>query len=94
VRHHHERFDGCGYPQRLAALRIPLEARVIAVADVLDAMSSDRSYRPALSWDRTLGEIQQMAGTYFDPQVVAVILNEPCRSELCRLRERELEGAA
>lgn len=51
-RHHHERFNGCGYPQSLVALRIPLEARIIAVADVLDAMSSDRSYRPVVGKGR------------------------------------------
>lgn len=92
VRHHHERFNGCGYPQRLAAFEIPLEARIIAVADVLDAMSSDRSYRPAMSWDRALSELQQGAGSYFDPQVVAAALEEPCRSRLSQLREQEMDG--
>lgn len=92
VRHHHERFNGCGYPHSLAALRIPLEARIIAVADVLDAMSSDRSYRPALSWERAMSEIRQMAGTYFDPQIVAMLFEEPCRSALRRLHEKAQEA--
>lgn len=92
VRHHHERFSGCGYPQRLAGEAIPLDARIIAVADTLDAMTSNRSYRTALSWQRALDELRDGAGSYFDPQVIKVTLSEPCRSQLDRLREQEVEA--
>lgn len=86
IRHHHERFNGSGYPGRLSGDAIPQEARIIAVADALDAMSSERSYRPAMPWEMALAELQRSAGASFDPQVVNVALSEPCRSQLQRLR--------
>jgi len=70
VRHHHERWDGAGYPNRLAAEQIPLGARVFAVADTLDAMTSDRPYRAALGWDEAVDEIVAQSGRQFDPEVV------------------------
>jgi cyclic di-GMP phosphodiesterase len=70
VRHHHERWDGAGYPDRLAADQIPLGARVFAVADTLDAMTSDRPYRTALGWDDAVEEILAQSGRQFDPEVV------------------------
>jgi response regulator RpfG family c-di-GMP phosphodiesterase len=70
VRHHHERWDGAGYPDRLAADQIPLGARVFAVADTLDAMTSDRPYRRALGWDDAVEEILAQSGRQFDPEVV------------------------
>jgi response regulator RpfG family c-di-GMP phosphodiesterase len=70
VRHHHERWDGAGYPDRLAADQIPLGARVFAVADTLDAMTSDRPYRAALGWDDAVEEIMAQSGRQFDPDVV------------------------
>jgi ribonuclease P protein subunit RPR2 len=69
VRSHHERWDGKGYPDRLAGLDIPLGARVFAVADALDAMTSDRPYRAALPWDDAVAEIAAQAGRQFDPLV-------------------------
>jgi HD-GYP domain-containing protein (c-di-GMP phosphodiesterase class II) len=72
VLHHHERWDGCGYPAGHAAEAIPPEARVLAVVDAFDAMTSDRPYRPALSAERAVGELQRCAGTQFDPDVVEV----------------------
>ncbi len=71
VRWHHERWDGRGYPDRLAGKLIPLAARVVAVADTLDAMTSARAYRRALPWDDAVAEIRRCAGTQFDPAVVA-----------------------
>ncbi len=71
VRHHHERWDGTGYPDRLAGEAIPLSARVFAVADTLDALTTDRPYRPAVSWDVARDIIRNAAGTQFDPAVVA-----------------------
>ena len=70
VRSHHERWDGAGYPARLAGEDIPLGARIFAVADALDAMTSDRPYRSALSWDEATEELLAEAGKQFDPQVV------------------------
>ncbi|HYM63118.1 MAG TPA: HD domain-containing phosphohydrolase [Gaiellaceae bacterium] len=70
VRHHHERWDGSGYPDRLAGEQIPLGARVFAVADALDAMTSDRPYRPAQPWSAAREEIVSQAERQFDPDVV------------------------
>lgn len=71
IRHHHERWDGTGYPQRLAAEKIPLAARVAAVADVWDALTSERSYRESWSPERALAHIKAASGTHFDPRCVA-----------------------
>jgi ribonuclease P protein subunit RPR2 len=71
VRHHHERWDGGGYPDGLAGEAIPLPARVFAVADTLDALTSDRPYRDAVGWDVAREIVHDAAGTQFDPAVVA-----------------------
>ncbi len=71
---HHERWDGSGYPQRLEGEAIPLAARIFAVADVYDALTSDRPYRPAWSRERTLAHIRQGTGSHFDPAVVRAFL--------------------
>ena len=75
IRHHHERFDGRGYPEGLAREAIPLPARIFAIADSFDAMTSDRPYRRALSTERALDEIERGAGTQFDPDVVRVFVD-------------------
>ncbi len=72
IRNHHERFDGRGYPDGLVGDQIPLEARIIAVADAYDAMVSSRPYRKSLSSQRALRELEKNAGTQFDPEVVSV----------------------
>ncbi len=72
IRHHHERFDGHGYPSKLKGEEIPLPARIFAVADSFDAMTSDRPYRRALPMGHALDEIHRGAGTQFDPEVVRV----------------------
>ncbi|WP_198170445.1 HD domain-containing phosphohydrolase [Deinococcus arboris] len=71
---HHERWDGTGYPQGLRAEEIPLAGRIAAVADVYDALTSDRPYRLAWSQDRALSELQRGSGTQFDPAVVRALL--------------------
>ncbi len=79
VRHHHERWDGAGYPDRLAGQRISLLARIVAVADAFDAMTSDRPYRPALSFDQAFDEIADKSGSHFAPD---------CAEAFLRLRPR------
>jgi HD-GYP domain-containing protein (c-di-GMP phosphodiesterase class II) len=74
VHSHHERFDGKGYPAALAGDQIPLGARIFAVADTFDAMTSDRPYRRALPWDAARDEIVRNTGSQFDPQVVEAFL--------------------
>jgi ribonuclease P protein subunit RPR2 len=74
IRHHHERFDGAGYPDGLRGAEIPLSARIFAVADSFDAMTSDRPYRGAIGVERALGEIRCGAGSQFDPEVVRVFV--------------------
>lgn len=73
---HEERFDGSGYPRRLAGETIPFGARLFAVIDTLDAMTSDRPYRRALPFDAARAEITRMAGTQFDPFAVDLFLAE------------------
>ncbi|MHC4985697.1 MAG: HD-GYP domain-containing protein, partial [Planctomycetota bacterium] len=75
VRHHHERFDGQGYPDGLAGPAIPLPARILAVADAFDAIGSPRAFRGARPLEEVLGEIQASAGTHFDPAVVNAFLS-------------------
>ena len=74
VRSHHERYDGKGYPDGLAGEDIPLAARIMAVADALDAMLSERPYRPALDLDAALGELLEHRGTQFCPRVVDALM--------------------
>lgn len=71
ARYHHERFDGNGYPDRLSGQSIPILARILAVADVYDALVSERSYKKRLSHEQAYNIITQGAGVQFDPQVVA-----------------------
>ncbi len=86
VRHHHERYDGRGYPDGLAGEAIPLTARIIAVADTFDAITSTRAYRTARSADYALEQIRAGAGTQFDPRVARVMLELAASGDL--------EGAA
>jgi diguanylate cyclase (GGDEF)-like protein/putative nucleotidyltransferase with HDIG domain len=76
VLHHHERWDGNGYPEQKAGLEIPLGARILFVADAYDAMTTDRVYRGRLSHDRAIAELERCAGTQFDPEVVAAFKDE------------------
>jgi len=74
---HQERFDGTGYPRGLKGEQIPLGARMFAVADTLDAITSDRPYRPAQTLTAAREEIQRWAGRQFDPEVVKMFLSMP-----------------
>jgi HD-GYP domain-containing protein (c-di-GMP phosphodiesterase class II) len=84
---HHERWDGRGYPSGKAGHRIPLEARLLAIADAFDAMTSPRVYAPPIPADDALAEIDRCAGTQFDPIVAGVFL------ELARETARPLLAA-
>jgi diguanylate cyclase (GGDEF)-like protein/putative nucleotidyltransferase with HDIG domain len=88
---HHERPDGTGYPRGLSGDALPLEARIIAVADAYEAMTSDRSYRDAIGHTRARAELTRHAGTQFDPDVVAAFLAVLDREAA---RAEELLGAA
>jgi putative nucleotidyltransferase with HDIG domain len=70
IRHHHERFDGTGYPDRLKGVAIPFLARIMSVADAYDAMASDRAYRKKLDLERVSNIIREGSGAQFDPRVV------------------------
>jgi putative nucleotidyltransferase with HDIG domain len=71
IRHHHEYFDGRGYPDGLAGNKIAIEARIVAVADAIEAMSSDRPYRKALNLGQVIEELNRYSGSQFDPLVVS-----------------------
>jgi putative nucleotidyltransferase with HDIG domain len=86
VLYHHERWDGTGYPSGKAGKEIPVEARVLAIADAFDAMTSDRPYRSALTHEEALAEVERCAGTQFDPKIARVFLEV--------FREAELPAAA
>jgi response regulator RpfG family c-di-GMP phosphodiesterase len=86
VRSHHERWDGKGYPDRLGAAGIPTGARIFAVADALDAMTSSRPYRETVSWDAALAELRAQTGSQFDPDVIDSLL--VCEPDLEAIRRR------
>jgi len=72
VRHHHERFDGKGYPDGIKGAEIPLESRIIAVADTYDAITSDRSYRKGSTHDEAISELKRVSGSQLDPALVEI----------------------
>ena len=74
ILHHHERWDGTGYPEGLQGEQIPVQARILAVADGFEAMISARPYRPPLSLEEAVKELRQGAGTQFDPHLVEVFI--------------------
>jgi len=77
VRHHHENFDGSGYPDGLSGLAIPVGARIIMIADTADAMTTDRPYRSALSYGELVAELDRYAGSQFDPELVKAFKTSP-----------------
>jgi diguanylate cyclase (GGDEF)-like protein len=90
IRHHHEHWDGSGYPLGLAGTEIPLGSRIILAADAFDAIVSERSYRPAASAEAALAELRRMAGIQFDPDVVDALQTYLESQALVRLAECEL----
>ncbi len=87
VRHHHERWDGTGYPDRIGQKNIALIARIVAVADAFDAMTSDRPYRPALPGEHAFLELLKQAGTHFDPDCVQAFGHAARSSSYCEAVE-------
>lgn len=75
IRHHHERFDGRGYPDRLAGETIPLGSRILAVVDAYDAMKSTRPYKPAMCTDDAMAELRRCAGSQFDPAITNLFIS-------------------
>ncbi|MGI8844384.1 MAG: HD-GYP domain-containing protein, partial [Gemmatimonadaceae bacterium] len=75
VRHHHENWDGSGYPDGLAGAQIPLESRIIMFADTIDAMTSDRPYRAALTESDVRSELLRQKGRQFDPTICEALLS-------------------
>ena len=92
IRHHHERWDGTGYPDGLQGEEIPLGARIIHVADALDSMLTTRIYRAARPYEEALGELRRATGTQFCPRVVdaleRLLRREPVHESAQALRPR------
>lgn len=89
VRHHHERWNGTGYPLRLRGTQIPLEARIFAVADAFDAITSERSYSKARTYEEAATTIIEESGEMFDADVVVAFLRVP-KEEWYRIREETI----
>ena len=92
VRSHHERWDGSGYPDGLGGTEIPIAARIFALVDAMDAMTTDRPYRRAQSWEAAIDEILAQSGAQFDPRVVAAFAQREGRMR--RISEELAEAAA
>lgn len=92
ARHHHERWDGTGYPDGLSGQSIPLSARIMAVADTYDALRSKRVYKDAISHNDSVEVIRQSSGTHFDPEIVEVFIE--CENEIIEIYEREMVRAS
>jgi len=90
VRHHHENFDGSGYPLGLGGEEIPLGARIIMVADTTDAMTTDRPYRDALTYEKVISELERYAGIQFDPGLVAAFKQSAAIKAIVTHRGRPL----
>ncbi len=86
VLHHHENYDGSGYPTGLAGKAIPVGSRIIMICDTVDAMTTDRPYRKALSFERVVQELKRFSGQQFDPELVDVCLKSPSIRDLVEKR--------
>ena len=90
---HHEKFDGSGYPAGLAAERIPINARIFAIADVFDALTSKRPYKEAMPFDKAMGILHEGRGKHFDPGVLDVFtkIAHPLYDALGAKRDSDVE---
>jgi len=96
ILHHHERFDGQGYPEKISGERIPLPGRIISVADAFDAMTSNRPYREKMNFRSAFHEIEKNAGKQFDPEIVEALgklLKSGRLEQLLAEKKRDLDGA-
>jgi HD superfamily phosphohydrolase YqeK len=98
IRHHHEWWDGTGYPDRVAGERIPLLARILSIADAFDSMASERPYKHVLPREEILAELNQGSGTQFDPHLVGLFVNalqtdEAFRDRINAIYRRRSEGS-
>ena len=82
ILHHHERWDGTGYPHKMKGPDIPLNCRILAVADAYDAMINDRVYRKAMSIEAAIEELKRNSGTQFDPEIIRIFINNMSRDEI------------
>lgn len=89
---HHEKFDGSGYPHRLAGEAIPIEARIVAIADVFDALTSVRPYKKAWPVDEAVALLQSEKGRHFDPELVDLFVAQ--LPAVLEIKERYAEDAA
>jgi len=89
VRSHHERWDGSGYPEGLAAEQIPIGARILSAVDCLDALASHRQYRPAVPLVEAMAKVKEMSGTWFDPQVIEILERNYVELERSALLDEE-----
>src|SRR6266702_4995691 len=89
IRHHHENFDGTGYPDGLAGDEIPVGARIIMIADTIDAMTTDRPYRLAMSLARAIEELEEYAGQQFDPELVRLVAESTAIHRLLGAESRQ-----
>lgn len=89
---HHEHYDGSGYPRGLSAIAIPLSARICAVADVFDALTSERPYKPAWDPERAFGELERIGGTHLDPQLTTAFVG--MKERVLALRARFSDAPA
>ncbi len=92
VRHHHEHFDGGGYPDKLKGDQIPLFARILQIADSFDAMTSDRPYRKALSQEEAINQLKLFSGRQFDPALVEIFLRELRRHDMSKQKRHPAGG--
>jgi HD-GYP domain-containing protein (c-di-GMP phosphodiesterase class II) len=95
ILHHHERFDGQGYPEKIAGEKIPLPGRIISVADAFDAMTSDRPYREKMDFRSAFRELKRNAGKQFDPEIVEALgklLKNGRLEQMLVDKKRDLDG--
>jgi HD-GYP domain-containing protein (c-di-GMP phosphodiesterase class II) len=94
IKHHHENFDGTGYPDGIAGDAIPIGARIIMIADTIDAMTTDRPYRKAMGLARAIEELEKYAGRQFDPDLVKFVAKSASIRRLLGLDQRISEPGA
>lgn len=93
IRHHHENFDGSGYPEGIAGSEIPVGARIIMIADTIDAMTTDRPYRKALTLHHAIEELERLAGRQFDPELVHLVAKSASIRALLQSERTVMEPA-